>query len=233
MRYKLVVWVGLLICWLFLWFLKSNRTWDRDCRERCSGHKNIELYHSLSSMHSVDGWLLHVWLSEVVYLAPSSLFSNNKCNKQHYAGVEVWQYEAVNHNGIYHGYVIFLSFNPLCHIHYYTITHTNRYTQRSLINWLLKLACACLSFDFIGTSTDESGDDLTTVQIPTSWRSTFLEYSTMQLFFNLFHSLSSELAAMVRIFIVLWVSQIFIVYWMVQLISMLKYLRGCNCPVVT
>ena len=83
-------------------------------------------------------------------------------------------------------------------IHYYT----NRHTQRSLINWLLKLACACLSFDFIGTSTDESGDDLTTVQIPTSWRSTFLEYSTMQLFFNLFHSLSSELAAMVRVLLV-------------------------------
>ena len=97
----------------------------------------------------------------------------------------------------------FLSFNPLCHVCYYTVIHTNHYTQRSLINWLLKLACACLSFDFIGTSTDESGDDLTTVQIPTSWRSTFLEYSTMQLFFNLFHSLSSELAAMVRIFTVL------------------------------
>jgi len=71
-------------------------------------------------------------------------------------------------------------------------------TQRNLINCLLRLACACLSFDFIGTSTDESADDLATVQIPTSWRSTFLECSTMQLFFNLFHNLSSELAAMVR-----------------------------------
>lgn len=36
---------------------------------------------------------------------------------------------------------------------------------------LLKLTHNCLNFDFIGTSTDESSDDLCTVQIPTSWRS--------------------------------------------------------------
>ena len=103
-----------------------------------------------------------------------------------YTGVEVWRWGCKPaDSGSYHIFSFLLS-----------------HTQRSLINWLLKLACACLSFDFIGTSTDESGDDLTTVQIPTSWRSTFLEYSTMQLFFNLFHSLSSELAAMVRL---LWV----------------------------
>ncbi|XP_064383025.1 exportin-7-like isoform X2 [Halichondria panicea] len=69
-------------------------------------------------------------------------------------------------------------------------------TQAVLISWLLKLACACLSFDFIGTSTDESADDLATVQIPTAWRSTFLDCTTLQLFFNLFHSLSSDLAHM-------------------------------------
>ena len=69
--------------------------------------------------------------------------------------------------------------------------------QSSLISWLLKLSCACLSFDFIGTSTDESADDLSTVQIPTSWRSVFLDNLTLQLYFDLFHNLSSELAAMV------------------------------------
>jgi len=36
---------------------------------------------------------------------------------------------------------------------------------------LLKLGYNCLNYDFIGTSTDESSDDLCTVQIPTSWRS--------------------------------------------------------------
>lgn len=71
--------------------------------------------------------------------------------------------------------------------------------QNSLISWLLKLSCACLSFDFIGTSTDESADDLATVQIPTSWRSIFLDSLTLQLYFDLFHNLSSELAAMVSI----------------------------------
>ena len=35
---------------------------------------------------------------------------------------------------------------------------------------LLQLTCSCLSFDFIGTSMDESSDDLGTVQIPTNWR---------------------------------------------------------------
>ena len=44
----------------------------------------------------------------------------------------------------------------------------------------------CLTFDFIGTSTDESSDDLCTVQIPTSWRPAFLEFSTLQLFFDLY-----------------------------------------------
>jgi hypothetical protein len=79
--------------------------------------------------------------------------------------------------------------------------------QHSLISWLLKLACACLSFDFMGTSTDESADDLATVQIPSQWRSTFLDFSTIQLFFNLFHSMSAhELAAMVRMAIKIFIS---------------------------
>ena len=38
------------------------------------------------------------------------------------------------------------------------------------MNQLLQLTVNCLTFDFIGTSMDESSDDLGTVQIPTSWR---------------------------------------------------------------
>ena len=59
---------------------------------------------------------------------------------------------------------------------------------------LLRLAHNCLTFDFIGTSTDESSDDLCTVQIPTAWRPAFLEYATLQLFFDLYHSLPSSLS---------------------------------------
>ena len=43
--------------------------------------------------------------------------------------------------------------------------------QHGLISHALRLAHNCLTFDFIGTSTDETADDLCTVQIPTGWRS--------------------------------------------------------------
>ena len=59
-------------------------------------------------------------------------------------------------------------------------------SQHELLKQLLRLAHNCLTFDFIGTSTDESSDDLCTVQIPTSWRPAFLEFSTLQLFFDLY-----------------------------------------------
>lgn len=62
---------------------------------------------------------------------------------------------------------------------------------------LLRLAHNCLTFDFIGTSTDESSDDLCTVQIPTSWRPAFLDFSTLKLFFDLYHSLPNTLSPLV------------------------------------
>ncbi|XP_025937683.1 exportin-7 isoform X4 [Apteryx rowi] len=62
---------------------------------------------------------------------------------------------------------------------------------------LLKLTHNCLNFDFIGTSTDESSDDLCTVQIPTSWRSAFLDSSTLQLFFDLYHSIPPSFSPLV------------------------------------
>lgn len=67
--------------------------------------------------------------------------------------------------------------------------------QQGLVNQLLRLALNCLSFDFIGTSPDESSDDLSTVQIPTSWRPAFLDYNTLQLFFDLYHTLPPALAS--------------------------------------
>ena len=44
---------------------------------------------------------------------------------------------------------------------------------------------------------DESSDDLGTVQIPTSWRPAFLDFSTVQLFFDLYASLPTSLSPMV------------------------------------
>ncbi|XP_046385117.1 exportin-7 isoform X3 [Ischnura elegans] len=70
----------------------------------------------------------------------------------------------------------------------------NDEAQHGLMKQLLKLANNCLTFDFIGTSTDESSDDLGTVQIPTSWRPAFLDFTTLKLFFDLYHSLPNSLS---------------------------------------
>nr|KAF6448537.1 RAN binding protein 17 [Rousettus aegyptiacus] len=62
-------------------------------------------------------------------------------------------------------------------------------SQQTLVMQVLKLVLNCLNFDFIGSLADESADDLCTVQIPTTWRTIFLEPETLDLFFNLYHSL--------------------------------------------
>ncbi|XP_070539906.1 exportin-7-like isoform X2 [Ptychodera flava] len=72
----------------------------------------------------------------------------------------------------------------------------NNESQHGLMTQLLRLAYNCLTFDFIGTSTDESSDDIITVQIPTAWRSAFLDFSNVQLFFDLYHSLPHSLSPM-------------------------------------
>ncbi|KAK2492112.1 hypothetical protein MC885_020649 [Smutsia gigantea] len=68
--------------------------------------------------------------------------------------------------------------------------------QQNLLIQVLKLVLNCLNFDFIGNSADESADDHCTVQIPTTWRTIFLEPETLDLFFNLYHSLSPLLSQM-------------------------------------
>lgn len=63
-----------------------------------------------------------------------------------------------------------------------------------LIECSLKLINSCLSYDFIGTSPDESNsDDLPTVQIPSSWRKLFIEEDIVEVLFALYHLLPSEL----------------------------------------
>ncbi|XP_072984276.1 uncharacterized protein [Typha latifolia] len=48
----------------------------------------------------------------------------------------------------------------------------------------LSLSLRCLSFDFIGTSLDESSEEFGTVQIPSSWRPLLQDPSTVQIFFD-------------------------------------------------
>lgn len=65
----------------------------------------------------------------------------------------------------------------------------------SLINQILRLTRNCLSYDFIGTSNDETTDDSSTIQIPTNWRPAFLDLSYLTLFFDLYHMLPSRLSS--------------------------------------
>ncbi|KAK2159702.1 hypothetical protein NP493_1697g00009 [Ridgeia piscesae] len=66
--------------------------------------------------------------------------------------------------------------------------------KHGLLSHTLRLVHNCLTFDFIGTSTDDSSDDLCTVQIPTNWRSAFLDGSSLKLFFDLYANLPPSLS---------------------------------------
>ncbi|KAJ7976521.1 putative Exportin-7 [Quillaja saponaria] len=48
----------------------------------------------------------------------------------------------------------------------------------------LSLSLSCLSFDFTGSSFDESSDEIGTVQIPNSWRPVLEDPSTLQILFD-------------------------------------------------
>ena len=75
------------------------------------------------------------------------------------------------------------------------LNHERTTERMKLVEVALKLALNCLSFDFIGTSPDESNsDDLPTVQIPSAWRRLFVENTTLDLFFKLYHNLPPEIA---------------------------------------
>ncbi|PPR85674.1 hypothetical protein GOBAR_AA35015 [Gossypium barbadense] len=67
----------------------------------------------------------------------------------------------------------------------------------------LSLAHKCLSFDFVGTSIDESSEEFGTVQIPSSWRPLLEDSSTLQIFFDYYSitkaPLSKELSELVNV----------------------------------
>lgn len=48
----------------------------------------------------------------------------------------------------------------------------------------LSLSLKCLSFDFVGTSLDESSEEFGTVQVPMPWRPVLEDPSTLQIFFD-------------------------------------------------
>jgi exportin-7 len=58
----------------------------------------------------------------------------------------------------------------------------------------LSLALKCLSFDFVGTSIDESSEEFGTVQIPSAWKPILEEPSTLQIFFDFYGIAESPLS---------------------------------------
>ena len=60
----------------------------------------------------------------------------------------------------------------------------------------VSLALRCLSFDFVGTSLDESTEDLGTIQVPSSWRPLFEDLATVQLFFEFYSSTEPLMSSM-------------------------------------
>ncbi|KAG0169013.1 Exportin 7 [Apophysomyces sp. BC1034] len=54
----------------------------------------------------------------------------------------------------------------------------------------LNVLIKCLSYDFAGTSLDEAGEDIGTVQIPTSWRPIFEDENFVPTFFNAYREFS-------------------------------------------
>ncbi|VDQ05679.1 unnamed protein product [Trichobilharzia regenti] len=88
----------------------------------------------------------------------------------------------------------------------------NNSEQHGLLSQCLQLVHSCLSYDFIGSTggsacsgavcdgSSSSGnclDDLVVVQIPTSWRSIFLDSDTIPLFFRMYRNLSPDLSVLV------------------------------------
>eukprot|EP00743_Colponemidia_sp_Colp-15_P003638 GILK01003927.1.p1 GENE.GILK01003927.1~~GILK01003927.1.p1 ORF type:complete len:1093 (+),score=213.84 GILK01003927.1:212-3490(+) len=64
------------------------------------------------------------------------------------------------------------------------------------LDWGLRLAKQCLAYDFIGTSSDESSDDVSSVQLPSSWREIVEDPGTVQLFFDVYSTTEPSHASM-------------------------------------
>lgn len=52
----------------------------------------------------------------------------------------------------------------------------------------LQLSQACLAFDFIGASFDESSEDIGTIHVPVAWRGVIEDPATLSLFFDTYNS---------------------------------------------
>ncbi|KAL5546843.1 hypothetical protein UlMin_006530 [Ulmus minor] len=58
----------------------------------------------------------------------------------------------------------------------------------------VSLSLSCLSFDFLGTSLDESSDEVGAVQMPVSWRTVFEDPLSLQIFFDYYEITQSQVS---------------------------------------
>ncbi|XP_059289212.1 uncharacterized protein LOC132042703 isoform X3 [Lycium ferocissimum] len=65
-----------------------------------------------------------------------------------------------------------------------SVTVSENAASSKLQELALALSLKCLSFDFMGTTVDESSDDFSTIQIPSSWKQVLEDQSTVQIFFD-------------------------------------------------
>ncbi|XP_042520848.1 exportin-7-like [Macadamia integrifolia] len=88
-----------------------------------------------------------------------------------------------------------ISLTSLCHL-------KNDVSSR-LQELALSLSLKCLSYDFVGTSLDESSEEFGTVQIPSAWRPVIEDPSTLQIFFDYYAITKPPLSKEVRIFVLI------------------------------
>ncbi|RUS20332.1 Exportin-7-B [Endogone sp. FLAS-F59071] len=62
---------------------------------------------------------------------------------------------------------------------------------------VLTLLRNCLTFDFIGTTPDESGEDVGSIQVPSSWKAVFEDGTLLQTIFDCYREFGSPHSAMV------------------------------------
>lgn len=58
----------------------------------------------------------------------------------------------------------------------------------------LNLCSLCLQFDFSGISSDDPSDELTSLQVPPTWKKYFCELDTLRMFFQLYSCLPADIA---------------------------------------
>lgn len=81
-----------------------------------------------------------------------------------------------------------ISITTLRQLHTHAMVDINPAQRTRIATESLSMAVACLSYDFVGTSTEDSIDDAGIIQVPASWRSIVQDTSTVQLFFDFYIS---------------------------------------------